>query len=426
MSTLTASERRWRAKHARVIKYRRPWVYREQAEFLFNPARYALVEATTKSGKTTGCLIWLNEKACLEGFDGWNGWWIAPVYGQAKIAYSRLKRFSKKYGALLKFSDGDLTVLYPNGAKLWFKSAEKPDNLYGDDVYVAVLDEASRMREEAWHAIRSTLTATRGPARIIGNVKGRKNWYYQLARRAEAQEPGFYYAKLTAWHAVAAGILEREEVEDAQRVLPEAVFRELYLAEPSDDGSNPFGLAAIAKCLMPTLAAGPVVAFGGDLAKSVDFDVLVGLNADRRVAAFDRWQGPWDLTKPRFARGIGSVPALLDSTGVGDPVVEELQKGRSNIAGFKFTGPSKQQLMEGLANAIAEGAAAGAPWIYAGPADVMRLELEAFEYVYTRTGVRYSAPKGMHDDCVMALALAVEQFRHRGRAASRGGRVVTI
>ena len=34
-------------------------------------------------------------------------------------------------------------------------------------------------------------------------------------------------------------------------------------------------------------------------------------------------------------------------------------------------------------------------------------ELETFEYVYTRTGVRYSAPDGLHDDCVCALALAV-------------------
>ena len=37
-------------------------------------------------------------------------------------------------------------------------------------------------------------------------------------------------------------------------------------------------------------------------------------------------------------------------------------------------------------------------------------ELEAFEYSYTRTGVRYGAPPTMHDDCVVALALAVEIY----------------
>jgi hypothetical protein len=75
-----------------------------------------------------------------------------------------------------------------------FKSAEKPDNLYGDDVYAVVIDEASRVRQESWHAVRSTLTATRGPVRIIGNIKGRKNWFYDLARKAEAGEEGMHYA----------------------------------------------------------------------------------------------------------------------------------------------------------------------------------------------------------------------------------------
>ena len=37
------------------------------------------------------------------------------------------------------------------------------------------------------------------------------------------------------------------------------------------------------------------------------------------------------------------------------------------------------------------------------------MELEQFEYEYTRTGVRYSAPDGQHDDTVCALALAVSK-----------------
>ena len=40
---------------------------------------------------------------------------------------------------------------------------------------------------------------------------------------------------------------------------------------------------------------------------------------------------------------------------------------------------------------------------------VILAELDAFEYEYTRTGVRYTAPAGLHDDCVMALALAVQR-----------------
>ena len=80
--------------------------------------------------------------------------------------------------------------------------------------------------------------------RIIGNVSGRRNWAYQLARRAEAGEPGMHYAKITAYDAIKAGVLTQEEVEDARRNLSERVFRELYLAEPADSLTliySPFG-----------------------------------------------------------------------------------------------------------------------------------------------------------------------------------------
>ncbi len=254
------------------FEYHRPWLYEKQRAAFFNDARYAVCEASTKAGKTVGCMAWLFEQAVL-GKPGQNFFWVAPVYSQAQTAFRRFKRGLP--ADLLRTNESELTLTLGNGTVLWFKSGEKPDNLYGEDVYAAVIDEASRCREEAWHAVRSTLTATRGPVRIIGNVKGRRNWAYQLARRAEAGEPGMQYHKITARDAVAAGVLDAEEIEDARRTLPEHVFRELYLAEPSDDGGNPFGLDAIRACITESLSSGPPKAWGIDLAKSVDYTVAV-------------------------------------------------------------------------------------------------------------------------------------------------------
>jgi len=78
------------------------------------------------------------------------------------------------------------------------------------------------------------LTATRGPIRIIGNVRGRGTWAYRLGREAQRGAPDMHYAKITATDAVEAGILSEEEIEDAKRRLPDGVFRELYLAEAAD------------------------------------------------------------------------------------------------------------------------------------------------------------------------------------------------
>ena len=42
------------------------------------------------------------------------------------------------------------------------------------------------------------------------------------------------------------------------------------------------------------------------------------------------------------------------------------------------------------------------------PDNLIRDELDEFEYSYSGTGMRYSAPVGLHDDGVCALALAVK------------------
>ncbi len=388
-----------------------PRLYPKQYAAIFADTRSAIIEASTKSGKTAGCIVWMLSLAWSKGKPGRNYWWIAPTYAVAAIAFRRVMRmFARTDGSqtIWKPNKSEQSITLHNGAMIWFKGADDPDKLYGEDVYAAVVDEGTRCKEEAWYAIRSTITATRGPLRIIGNVKGRKNWAYRLARKVEGGEPNWSHAKLTAHDAVEGGILSADEIEAAKRDLPENVFRELYLAEASDDGNNPFGLDAIDACTIGDfggkhcMANGPVAAWGFDLAKSVDWTVGIGLNDDGDVCAYQRWQSDWRNTTARVIGMIGDTPALIDSTGVGDPIVEQVQASCPEVEGFKFTSQSKQQLMEGLAVAIQQRR-------IGFPDGQIVNELKSFEYEHTRTGVRYTCPEGLHDDTVDALALAVRR-----------------
>jgi hypothetical protein len=464
--TRQARRRRGR-QQVRRIEYRRPPLADYQTAALFNDKRYGVIEATTKAGKTVGALAWLTEGACLEGSDGWLGAWVAPIYRQAAIAYARFKRFvDPEY---YRANDSKLEIELPNRARMRFLGADNPDSIYGEDYHRAVIDEASRCKEAAYHAVRSTLTATRGPIRIIGNVRGTKNWNFALARKAESGEPNMHYAKITAHDAVAAGILSAEEIEEARAQLPDAVFKELYLAIPAEDGSNPFGLEAIRGCLITDeriiaqLSLRTPVVWGIDLAKSHDWTVMVALDATGVVCRLIRFQMPWRETMAFIRRTVGTTPAIIDSTGVGDPIVEILQNGITpliraselpadvalfgatasvrraelaaraaeeedrrnrelqglvtacpNIRGYLFTRVSKQQLMERLAYVLQVREVRYGPGTTRESPNqapqVLQNELESFEFEYSATSraVRYAAPAGLHDDCVMALALAVE------------------
>ena len=379
------------------ILIERPNLTDYQKAIIYSDARFTITEAATKCGKTFSHLWWLFESANLETKRGANYWWVAPVYQQAEIAFNRLRRVISQFN-VYNINLSKLTVECPNGAIIHFKSAEKPDNLYGEDVYGCVFDEFTRAREDAWFALRSTLTKTQGKCKLIGNAKGKKNWGYILGAKARGGEPNYQYHRITAYDAIDAGILEREEVEQAKRDLPEVVFKELYLAEPQEDGSNPFGFTFIKQCVK-TISLKPAKYFGFDLAKKQDWTVIIGLDADGNVAYFDRFQIDWQTTTNRIKTAIGYNRAYGDSTGVGDPIIETIQQSNPRVEGINYTSRSKQQLMEGLAMAIQSGKTS----ILYG---IHQDEIESFEFEHTRTGIRYNAPIGMTDDCVNAHALA--------------------
>lgn len=389
------------------VTYHRPPMYDKQEAAIFHQTRIGIVEASTKSGKTYGGIAWLFEQGMRTGKKGRHYWWVSPVYAQSKIAYGRMQRALPE--KIIKCNETELTItLLLNGAVFQFKSGEKPDNLYGEDVFAAVIDEGTRLREESWWAVRSTLTATRGAIRILGNVRGRRNWVYKLARSKAAVA----VHKITAWDAAEAGVIDKEEVLAAMSELPEHIFKELYEAEASDDGGNPFSLKHLeaATLALPIESIGPIAAWGIDLAKSTDWTVIIGLDDFGTVVYYDRFQDSWENTKERIVAtiGVGGRPAICDATGVGDPIVESLQKSGCNVEGFVFTSVSKQVLMEALRLRIQMGELR---WWQ----EQLTEELESFEYYWTRNGVKYQAPSGGFDDSVDALALAAKCWHeHRG------------
>jgi phage FluMu gp28-like protein len=374
--------------------------------------RFAVIEASTKSGKTACMIIWLLEQA-LKCKENQSVYWVAPIFATSLIAFNRLKNqiTDKNF---LKANESRMTITLPHGSIIAFKGADNPDSLYGDDCYAAVIDEASRMKEESWFAIRSTLTKTRGMCKLIGNVNGRNNFFYKLAQIAKSgNEPDFFYRKITAFDAVDAGILKMEEIESARFIYPPNVFKELYMAEASEDGSNPFGDHFIQLCAMG-MSEKPAVCYGIDLGKSVDFTVIIGLDEFGQVCHFQRFQMDWQPTVQAI-KMLPNVPMKIDSTGVGDPIVEQIQQGRGNVVSFKFTSASKQQIMEGLALAIHQRKiiiprSGGHKIAFDDPGQIKN-ELETFEYSHTRTGVLYTAPPKLHDDCVCALALAWDMHK---------------
>lgn len=378
------------------------------------------VECGRRFGKTKlGGLL-----AALPAIKGQPVGWFAPNYKIMLGAWQDICGYLAP--AITYKGKTDMRLELVGGGEIEFWSLHNNENAGRSRKYARVIcDEASLVRnfEVIWqNSIRPTLTDLRGDAWFLFTPKGH-NYAHRLYQKGKTED---------IWSSWRFGTIDNpyidpEEIEEARRELPERVFNQEYLGIPADDGGNPFGLQHIALCVGPISTDKPV-AFGVDLAKSQDWVVVVGLDRAGRVCVFDRWQHiPWRETEDRIFELVGYTPTKMDSTGVGDPIVEGMARDRPSISGYKFkTGPEgKQKLMEGLMRAIQSHS-------IRFPDNEIRHELEVFEYeLRPGGGVRYSAASGMHDDCVCALALALEQARvcspaeaalvHHGESKMEGG-----
>jgi hypothetical protein len=323
----------------------KPHLTSYQKKILFSKARFTITEASTKVGKTHSHIIWIFGKAMSEhNAKGKNYWWIAPVYNQAKIAFKRLRRNLSKYKVFV-FNETSLIITCPNGAEIHFKSAEKPDNLYGEDVYACVFDEAPRAREESWYALRSTLTATEAPCKIIGNFGGISNWVHKLKEKSK-NDNLYEYFKITCWDAIKEGILNEEEVLQAKRDLPEKIFKELYEAEPSEDEGQLINNQSILKIFSNTHIQGGIKYITADIARlGNDKTVIYVWDGFRVIEIVERnttliTESANIIKELQIKYNVNTDNIICDEDGVGGGVVDIL-----NCIGF--VNNSKAKIVNG-------------------------------------------------------------------------------
>jgi hypothetical protein len=269
---------------------------------------------------------------------------------------------------------------------------------------------------------------------FVSTPKGR-NWFYDIFERGMDPTEKDYAS--FSFPSNASPYFPAKEWEEAKRTLPEDVFRQEYMAEFMEDSAGVF--RGVDGCLLPetgnsrleTEAYHRNVVIGCDVAKHTDWTVLIAMDAETgKCFAMERFNMlDWPIQKERivgFARKWGGR-VILDATGVGDPIYDDLKQVLPDIEGFKLTAVSKTELVQRLIVAVeqrqvmwpagsrsgglAVGQSGGLPpdSRTAGPSDwgILTAEMKRFEYeIRPGGGITYGAPSGYHDDCVMALGLA--------------------
>lgn len=361
-------------------------------------ARFRVMACGRRWGKTlAACAEAIREAVRKQGAVVW---WIAPTFAMANIGWRKMgELLPARLVANRSVSERFFELV--NGARLWVKSADNPDSLRGEGLDLAIIDEAAFVNEDAWiAAVRPALADKLGRAVFISTPMGR-NWFYRCFLQGQADDPEW---KSWTFRTADNPHIAQSEIEAAQRDMPERIFRQEFLAEFLEDAGAVFRKVSEAATACP-VASGNGTVIGVDWGKHDDFTVFTVLDRNGNMLALDRFnQIDYDVQVGRLKALAGLYkPRVIvaEQNAMGEPLVERLQRDGLPVRAFQTTNVSKTRVVEALALAFERGE------IHILPDRVLLNELQAFEMERLPGGaVRYAAPSGLHDDCVISLALA--------------------
>lgn len=379
-----------------------PRPHQGQQQVIREAKRFNVVNCGRRFGKSTLGLNRCADPATL----AYPVAWFSPTY---KLLIDVWREAVRMFAPLtVRRSVQERRLEFLTGGLLEFWSMDNPDAGRGRKYKRLVVDEAALMPDllGAWnYAMRPTLVDYQGDAFFLSTPKGRNGFWQMWQWGQDPAQPEW-----CSWQMPTASnpLIAPSEIDAMRLSLPERVFAQEVLAEFLEDGGGVFrgvAKAATAQGQERATEHGQYV-FGVDWGKHEDFTVISVVDAASGAMAYlDRFNEIDYTIQTQRLRALYErfhpLQIIAEQNSIGDPLIEQLRRDGLPVQPFVTTNATKTAVIDGLALAFERGEIQ----ILNDP--VLIGELQAYQMERLPSGLlRYGAPAGMHDDCVMSLALA--------------------
>jgi hypothetical protein len=312
-----------------------------------------VIKAGRRTGKTYNFVLWLIIQ--LDREPGKAGIWVDTKHSNIDKYVDRYFRpllIVMNHWGQCNYNQQKKILTLHNGSYIDFGSGERPELMEGFGYDYAVINEGGIVfkKPSLWENTLYPMIK-HAKVRIIGTPKG-KNHFETLYRR---------YRHYT-FNCFDSPFWTAQEIENAKETMTEEAFRQEMLADFIEGAGAVF--RRITENVSGQLLEGPAdnkrYVLGADLAKHQDFTVILIADAEaHQVVYHERFnQIDWGLQKQRIINAYQKfycTSGVIDATGVGDAIFDDLHSAGLNVEGFKFTSTTKQELVSNLSVAMDNG-----------------------------------------------------------------------
>jgi len=372
---------------------------REIHKALETDIKYCIVSIGRQFGKST-----LGENQSIKWALENNHWkigWVSPIYKQAKKVFKDIEKAVVGCPFITNINKGDLILEFTTGSSIQFYSADAYDSIRGETFDALICDEFAFFRPEAWNEVLKATVLVRGKKVLILSTPKGKNQFYNLFNLAEHNSNYISFRGSSYDNP----FIDPAEIKEAERNLPDHVFKQEYLAEFLDNGSSVF--RNIQECIKTSVNTSSLYA-GIDLGRSDDYTVLTIVDNNNIEVYSERWRHmEWSTIINNIVEQLNKYRpnTLVESNGAQDAIFEQIRNkvayNKNSIQPFVTTSKSKQNIVEDLIVKFENKdiGIIGHDW------QINELEVFTYEYNLKTRAIKYSAPVGLHDDYVMSRAI---------------------
>jgi len=337
---------------------------------------------------------------------------VSPSMRQSMIMFEKLQDFisgnpilvlgiSRMTRTVVELLNGSRIIALPCSENL----------LRGYSAQMVIIDESAFIPEEVIvRVVLPMLSATDGKAVFLSTPWGRDHFFYRAF-----MNPSYSVHRVRSDQCP---LIKPEFLEEMRETMTDEAFRMEYEAEFVEAANSYFPQDLIRGCidpsddLMPNLESRvhPGEYYGGcDFGKLQDYSVVSVLRREGEslhLIYLCEFQigTPYTDVIAHLSRAnlrFKFQKVLVDQTGVGEPVIEELRNLGVPVEGLTFTIKTKEELLTTLKIAM-EQKRLRIPYH-------RRLfeQINEQQYTYSKSGhLQFSHPEGSHDDMLWSLALA--------------------
>ena len=217
-----------------------PW----QEDLLRSEARRIILNASRQSGKSTMTAVIALHTAITK--PGSLTLILSPSERQSKESYQKVARLSRTTPHAILDSDRKTGAEFANGSRVEALPGTEGSVRGYSAVDLLVVDEASRVSDDLFFAIRPMLATSAGRLIMLSTPNGKRGIFYETWRDAGASGFESYEIPAVMCPRISSVFLEEE-----RRSLPERVYRQEYECSFEEAEGQVFSEASIQAAITP-------------------------------------------------------------------------------------------------------------------------------------------------------------------------------